>query len=117
MNQAPRGMTPNGNGQRGHIYKYILLILKFILLFLIIADKFNLLPDDAPIFVLLENIFQYMLGFYILWGFLPTKPIQLELDGHDQFLIFFAGILLIHNTSWTELTNAWTEVKQRIAQL
>lgn len=111
MNQSPSRSTPNGNSSKSHIYKYILLIFKFVLIFLIIADKIGWLPDNSPIFIVLESVFQYMLGFYIIWGFLPTKPIQLTLDGHDQFLIFFAGILLIHNTSWTELTEAWIEVK------
>jgi len=113
MNQAPRGNSPNGSAVKSsHIYKYVLLVLKFVLLFLIVADKIGWLPDNSPIFIVLESCFQYMLGFYLIWGFLPSKPIQLDLDGHDQFLIFFAGILLIHNTSWTELTEAWGLVQE-----
>lgn len=95
-------------------YQNFLLSIKILFLALMIMEKVGILPSEAPVVLIVEDIFKVLLSLYLMYVFFPKRKQPIELNGHDYLLMFVAGILLISSVSLTDLKNSLIRMFQNI---
>lgn len=83
-----------------HIYFFI---LKFIILLLILLMSIKVIAVKSKIFVLIESLFKFSLGLFIIIFFSNNNFEKLSKE--DRVLIILSGFILIILIDYIELIN------------
>ena len=83
-----------------HIYFYI---LKLFILFLLILIYLKIIPIKNKLFVLIEFIFKFSVGIFIILFF--SYDNCTNLDKHDRIIIILSGFILILLIDYIEIIN------------
>jgi hypothetical protein len=83
-----------------HIFFYILKVLILILLILI---SLKIIPLKNKLFVLIEFIFKFSIGIFIIVFFANNNCVNL--DKHDRIIIILSGFILITLIDYIEVIN------------
>ena len=87
-------------------YHYFFYILKFIILIAILLMRFGLIPINGKYYVIIESLFKFSLGIFIIIFFSNN---ELNIEKHDRVLFFIAGVVLISMIDYDELKKALKE--------
>ena len=87
-------------------YHYFFYTLKFIILIAILLMRFGLIPINGKYYVIIESLFKFSLGIFIMIFFSNN---QLNVEQHDRVLFFIAGVVLISMIDYDELKIALKE--------
>lgn len=82
-----------------HLYFYI---LKLVILILITLMLLKIIPLKGKIFVIIDTIFKFSLGLFIII-FFSTK--KLDIDKHDRMIIIISGFILVLLIDYIHLVN------------
>jgi hypothetical protein len=74
-------------------YHYYFYFLKFIILLLIALVSLKIIPIRNKIHVIIDSIFKFSLGIFIILFFSNFKGNNL--DKHDRIIIILSGFVLI----------------------
>ena len=87
-------------------YHYFFYILKLIILIAILLTRFGLIPVNGKYYVIIESIFKFSLGIFIIIYF-SNKDLNVE--RHDRILFFISGVVLISMIDYNKLKIAMKE--------
>jgi len=87
-------------------YHYFFFILKFIILIAILLMRFGLIPVNGKYYVIIESLFKFSLGIFIIIFFSNN---ELNIEKHDRVLFFIAGVVLISMIDYDQLKIALKE--------
>lgn len=74
-------------------YHFYFYSLKLIILLLLALVSLKIIPLKNKIYVLIDTVFKFSLGIFIIFFFSSNKNIQLNI--HDRILIILSGFILI----------------------
>ena len=87
-------------------YHYFFYILKIIILIAILLTRVGLIPVDGKYYIIIESIFKFSLGIFIIIYF-SNKDLNVE--KHDRTLFFISGVVLISMIDYNKLKIALKE--------
>ena len=82
-----------------HLYFYI---LKLVILILIALMLLKILPLKGKYFVIIDTVFKFSLGLFIIIFFTNKK---LDIDKHDRMIIIISGFILLLLIDYIHLVN------------
>ena len=83
-----------------HLYFYC---LKLIILTLIIFMSLKIIPINAKYFVIIDTIFKFSLGLFIII-FFSSHRFQ-NMEDHDRILIILSGLVLLLLIDYIKIIN------------
>ncbi len=95
------------------LYMYYFVVIKTLVLIGMLLIFFGKIPQEGPIFVLLDTIFKMSLGLYIILFFGYNKVPQI--DKHDRLLLIISGFILLLTIPYKEAFHAITGEAHRTA--
>jgi hypothetical protein len=81
-------------------YHYFFYILKLIILIAILLTRIGLIPVDGKYYIIIESLFKFSLGIFIIIYFLNK---DLNIERHDRILFFISGVVLISMIDYDKL--------------
>ena len=87
-------------------YHYFFYILKLVILIAILLSRVGLIPVDGKYYIIIESIFKFSLGIFIIIYF-SNKDLNVE--RHDRTLFFIAAVVLISMIDYNKLKKALKE--------
>jgi hypothetical protein len=81
-------------------YHYFFYILKLIILIAILLTRVGLIPVDGKYYIIIESLFKFSLGIFIIIFFLNK---DLNIERHDRILFFISGVVLISMIDYDKL--------------
>ena len=87
-------------------YHYFFYILKLVILIAILLSRVGLIPVDGKYYIIIESIFKFSLGIFIIIYF-SNKDLNVE--RHDRILFFISGVVLISMIDYNKLKKALKE--------
>lgn len=88
------------------LYMYYFIVIKTLVLIGMIMIFLGKIPQEGPVFVLLDTIFKVSLGLYIILFFGYNKAPQI--DKHDRMLLVISGFILLATIPYKEAFHAIT---------
>lgn len=88
------------------LYMYYFIVIKTLVLIGMIMIFLGKVPEEGPVFVLLDTIFKISLGLYIILFFGYNKVPQI--DKHDRMLLVISGFILLATIPYKEAFHAIT---------
>ncbi len=72
---------------------YIFYSMKLLILLSIVLMRFNIIPQEGPLFLILDTLFKFSLGVYVIYFFgFNLCP---NINPHDRLLFIISGFILI----------------------
>lgn len=93
------------------LYMYYFIVIKTLVLIGMLLIFFGKIPQEGPVFVIMDTIFKMSLGLYIILFFGYNQFPQL--DKHDRMLLIISGFILLMTIPYKEAFHAITGESQR----
>jgi hypothetical protein len=87
-------------------YHYFFYILRIIILIAILLMRFGLIPINGKYYIIIETLFKFSLGIFIIIYFLNK---DLNVEKQDKILFLTSGVVLISMIDYDEFIKAINE--------
>ena len=84
-----------------YLYHYYFFLIKILLLILIVLMLLQKIPYKGKYYILLESIFKFSLGLFIILYFSNNNCNTL--NKHDRLLIIISGFILIFLVDYKDI--------------